>query len=421
MSELLEHRTWAVVDDSGYLLDLYEDASLGDALATASGWLGDEVVLDSIYEVPTLEPSQHALAANAVTRLAVMQRKSLKACEIKPIKRRDVERLTVEEAHAKIVRFFPTERRGGAVVKWQDPWKMVGTKEDPGILRDNMKQQKPHPRLKSLVSTGLPLAPNAISFHKMPPDSDFKTPGPTRRHPQGDQASTFCVGSNEFCRGSCLVYTGQHGADPYNLELKAAASVALVEEPAAFMRILCEAIHVFGSDARQCRQRPCYRLNVLSDLPWELIYRPLFDEHFARDTFYDYTKVAGREVPENYDLTFSYSGTNWQHCKRELERGLRCAVVFLARRDYEFPFPATYRGYDVIDGTTHDFRFADPPGVVVGLRYKTPNTQLLASSGRMAKALAARSFLVPCWLDEAGVPVAAETPRQTELFWYERV
>lgn len=345
-----------------------------------------------------------ALAANR----SVMQQRALQRSGLPSLSDDDVMALSVQQAHARIVRFFPTSRREDLrVTKWQDPELMV-----EGLLRDNYKQQKKHPTRRALVSTGLPLAPNAIAFQRM-----GREPAPSRRLPQGGQQKTLCAGSNEFCRGSCLVYTGQHGADPYNLELKVATTVALLEEPAAFLRILVAAIDRFGREQRQCRKTPCYRLNVLSDVPWELVYPSLFDR-FAKSQFYDYTKVEGREVPGNYDLTFSMSGTNWPGCERELGRGRRVAVVFFARRDESYPLPAAYKGYRVIDGTTHDFRFLDPGGIVVGLRYLTPNTQLLTTTPkRSAKALSARSFLVPCWLEDGQV-VAAETPRAAEAFWF---
>jgi hypothetical protein len=408
MSELLEHRDWALVDDAGFLDEVYEDTPLDDAMAYAQQVACGDVVLDTIYEVPDIGP-EHALAANP-RRLSVMQQSAFQASGIPRIRHRDVEALTVEEAHARLAPYFPTTRREGlAVVKWQDPEKMV-----QGLLRDNYKQQKKHPTRKALIATGLPLAPNAITFHRM-----GETKGPSRRQPQGDQSLTFCVGSNEFCRGSCLVYSGQHGADPYNLQLKIASSIALVREPVAFMRILVEAIDWFGAEQRQCRKTPCYRLNVLSDLPWELIYPELF-ERFGASQFYDYTKVENRRVPPNYDLTFSFSGTNWKQCEREIERGLRVAVVFFARRAKEYPLPERFQGYEVIDGTTHDFRFTDPGGIIVGLRYLTPNTQLLTTTPkRSAKALAARQFLVPCWVTKEGDVVAAETPRSAEAYWFD--
>lgn len=90
---------------------------------------------------------------------------------------------------------------------------------------------------------------------------------------------------------------------------------------------------------------PAVRLNVYSDYVWELIYRDLFDLFStklpgrfgtyrpASVYFYDYTKIPGRwsteqrrrifdaynlewdsayeyDMPENYHITFSYSGTD---------------------------------------------------------------------------------------------------------------
>lgn len=159
------------------------------------------------------------------------------------------------------------------------------------------------------------------------------------------------------------------------------------------------------------------RLNVLSDLPWELIWPELF-ERLGDVCFYDYTKVAGREPPPNYDLTFSYSGTNWRLSESELAAGRRCAVVFFADRAGK-RFPETWRGYRVVPGDDHDIRPLDPPGVVVGLNYKTPNVEVMALRGRVPKAMAAKSFLVPVWLEDGEV-IAAETPRSADAFWYDR-
>lgn len=403
---LAEHRTWAVVDDAGYLEGVIRDAPLLEACEAATHEVGADVVLDTVYEedVPTALP----LAANVPgPALPIMPRKAHVATTLPRLRPNDVMTMTVAEAHARIVGYFPTERGEMQVTRWQDPDLMVA-----GFLRDNYKQQKSHPRRKALIATGLPLAPNAIAFQRM-----GRERGPSRRLPQGEQRLTLCAGSNDFCRGSCLVYTGQHGADPYNLDIKVATTIALLEEPAAFMRILVEAIERFGAEQRQCRKTPCYRLNVLSDIPWELVYPELFTR-FARSQFYDYTKVAGRVTPDNYDLTFSYSGTNWKGCQSELEAGRRVAVVFFARRGSDYPLPQSFRGYRVIDGTTHDFRFTDPGRIIVGLRYLTPSTQLLTTTPkRSARALAARYFLVPCW-EEDGAIVAAETPRAADAFWF---
>jgi hypothetical protein len=66
---------------------------------------------------------------------------------------------------------------------------------------------------------------------------------------------------------------------------------------------------------------------VLSDIPWELVCPELF-ELFPDLGFYDYTKVPGRTGFDNYDLTFSFSGTNERQTKSEIARGHRVAVVY---------------------------------------------------------------------------------------------
>jgi hypothetical protein len=115
---------------------------------------------------------------------------------------------------------------------------------------------------------------------------------------------------------------------------------------------------------------------VFSDVPWELVYPELFAQVPVQ--FYDYTKVPGRRVPKNYDLTFSYSGRNLEASKAELSHGRRLAVVFFRHhkpglwKKAPGGFPAKFLGKTVIDGDVHDARPIDPRGVVVGLKYKPP-------------------------------------------------
>jgi hypothetical protein len=74
-------------------------------------------------------------------------------------------------------------------------------------------------------------------------------------------------------------------------------------------------------------------------------------------------------------LTFSYSGENLAECLRVLALGVNVAVVFTTRKGEKLP--ATWNGYRVIDGDTHDVRFLDrkrkrkgETAVIVGLRPK---------------------------------------------------
>lgn len=86
--------------------------------------------------------------------------------------------------------------------------------------------------------------------------------------------------------------------------------------------------------------------------------------------FLDYTKNFNRfnrVLPSNYHLTFSRSEINDVKALELLEKGVNVAVVFRGG------LPASWNGYQVIDGDEHDLRFLDPQGVkgvVVGLSPK---------------------------------------------------
>lgn len=114
---------------------------------------------------------------------------------------------------------------------------------------------------------------------------------------------------------------------------------------------------------------PSFRLNLTSDIAWESIKyngKSLM-EHFPNVKFYDYTADHNRmlrflsgDFPKNYHLTFSRKENNDTACDIILGCGGNVAMVFNK-------LPKKYKGYRVIDGTTHDVRFMDPKNVIVGL------------------------------------------------------
>jgi hypothetical protein len=148
------------------------------------------------------------------------------------------------------------------------------------------------------------------------------------------------------------------------------------------------------------------RLNGTSDVPFEARKNGKALKELMRlfsDTrFYDYTKIAGRCLPEyiarhglqDYHLTFSFSGENWKACEMLLSRGVSVAVCFDLKKGENLP--KTYKGYRVIDGDIHDLRFLDEKGVIVGLRYKLPkrkNAKNIEGKGTI-QASEVRSFAV---------------------------
>jgi hypothetical protein len=117
---------------------------------------------------------------------------------------------------------------------------------------------------------------------------------------------------------------------------------------------------------------PLIRLNGTSDIRWENYGIP---QEFPDVQFYDYTKLVNRRnVPANYDLTFSYSGVALYQpiVKKAVEAGMRIAVVFRTRKVVEEMLNAGQRfmGMEVVDGDDNDIRHTDPVGSVVALYAK---------------------------------------------------
>jgi hypothetical protein len=121
------------------------------------------------------------------------------------------------------------------------------------------------------------------------------------------------------------------------------------------------------------------RLNGTSDIRWE--NEPIGHAYanimqaLPDIQFYDYTKIANRKnVPANYDLTFSYSGVEAYQpfVAKAVANGDRIAVVFRDRAIVNAMLAngETFLGLPVVDGDDSDVRHLDPKGAVVALYAK---------------------------------------------------
>lgn len=114
------------------------------------------------------------------------------------------------------------------------------------------------------------------------------------------------------------------------------------------------------------------RLNGTSDRKWE---KDGIIQAFPRVQFYDYTKLANRRnIPANYDLTFSYSGVAafLPYVKIARDNGMRIAVVYRNREMVESAIERGERFLDLplVDGDDTDIRHIDPRHSVVALYAK---------------------------------------------------
>jgi len=259
------------------------------------------------------------------------------------------------------------------------------------FLRQNYKTSKVPYRGQRVSVVGLGLV-NARSWKNVAPGS----------LPRG---TDFCVGASKYCARTCLIASGNQKSR-HHYAIKLAFARLLLEAPAAFGRLLYAACDEHSKCPRgRTYLKPAVRLNVFSDLPWELIFPDLFDVDLQ---FYDYTKLVLRRTPPNYDLTFSTSGTNLATALAELDRGRRLAVVFNVRKGV--PLPPTWNGFEVVDGDLSDARFLDPNDVVVGLRYKTVGALHYKTDRETA-------FVHLATYDESTDTVISETVPSQEPSW----
>lgn len=183
----------------------------------------------------------------------------------------------------------------------------------------------------------------------------------------GRSGRNLCPFATPGCAQSCFADYDRL-AWPQSKRAAVARTRLLAEDPERFLAMLTEELRREEKRAAKLSLPLVCRLNVVSDLPFEREFPPLFAE-FPRVQFMDYTKDISRVLdpcrPGHYHLTFSRSERNEADCLRALAAGHNVTVVF--RRP---PFPPAWRGYAVVDGDASDLRFLDPRPCVVALKAK---------------------------------------------------
>jgi hypothetical protein len=180
----------------------------------------------------------------------------------------------------------------------------------------------------------------------------------------------FCPGATQGCRQSCLGHTSGRMHFQTHINARDARAALFLEQPRLFLKRLRAELTLLETDALQYGLLPAVRLNGTSDLSWERLCPELFAD-YPDLQFFDYTKLHHRMLdflectfPANYHLTFSVDAHNTEKAIDVLNRGGNVAAIFWPE------LPETWWGFPVINGDTHDARFLDPAGVVVGLTAK---------------------------------------------------
>jgi len=178
------------------------------------------------------------------------------------------------------------------------------------------------------------------------------------------------------CKTGCLNTAGR-GAFSNVQRARIRKTLFWWQHHEAFMCLLMRDIRKLRRKAKRDNMTLAIRLNGTSDIQWEKQYfghpKTTLIEKFPTVQFYDYSKVPARSVPDNYHLTFSYSGVaEFQPVvKKQMDFNpdTNLAVVF-----HKVPAFVMYKTTNVairvIDGDASDIRFNDPTGVIVGLTAK---------------------------------------------------
>ena len=119
------------------------------------------------------------------------------------------------------------------------------------------------------------------------------------------------------------------------------------------------------------------RLNGTSDLRWEN-YGII--QAYPAVQFYDYTKLSNcKNIPSNYDLTFSFSGVPefQKQVQLAIAANMRLAVVFRTRSAVEGMLARgdLFMGLPIVDGDDTDVRHIDPVASAVALYAKGKGKQ----------------------------------------------
>jgi len=380
---------YAVVDPDGGVASI--ENTVGEAVSAAGDVSEDGTV--------SVEQDDQAESGGALGDLGIAPadwpEDALRRSGLKPIDWDAVMRIPLEDAHARLRPFFDP-----GIKAYRTPKGLAKT-----LLGQNYKTAKETPEKPSDVQ-GLNLLPHELGIHAPRLLGGKSAGGIATTNLLPAVNASWCVGSNRFCRSACLAHTGRN-VYGYSIRVKRQRCAALVAHPEAFMRAVAERVAQHERNSTKRGDEPFVRMNVLSDIPWELVAPGLF-QAYPNLQFYDYTKVPGRDPRaagvENYDLTFSYSGSNWTHVRHEVTKSRRrVAIVFLPKRKYQakeireqpmIGLPSRFQGLDVVEGDFSDVRPRDPPTrghpkpAFVGLRWKIPR-------GAERRAMKTSAFVVP--------------------------
>ena len=171
------------------------------------------------------------------------------------------------------------------------------------------------------------------------------------------------------CKAPCLSDSGVAKVYKSVNNSRKAKTDFYLNDPKNFIIQLKNELTNFEKLCKKQQVIPYVRLNVISDIQWELKANGCIPQSFLGIQFYDYTKIAKRlgKTPSNYELMFSYSNAPGyqQSVRKAFKTDVPISVVFFGN------MPNRFMGKEVVDGDSSDIVNLTYKNKIVGLKYKS--------------------------------------------------
>ena len=213
----------------------------------------------------------------------------------------------------------------------------------------------------------------------------IKTEKTEKEYPYWINTLTYLYPNKDLCKFSdhcfntCLKTSGRL---PMSKQAMINRTKLLYQDNETFMSNLALELLKAKKSANKKGKFLAYRFNGTSDrfeeLKVMLDYNDTVEMSYRLfDKAYDYTKdflrVLEYQGYKGYDLTFSFDGHNVNESKYLLDNKIaNVSIVLTTKRNELLPKEYTLGGkvYPVKDGDSHDLRFLEDKGYLIGLRAK---------------------------------------------------
>ena len=178
---------------------------------------------------------------------------------------------------------------------------------------------------------------------------------------------------SDNCFNTCLKTSGRL---PMAKKAMINRTKLLYQDNDTFMTNLELELRKAKKSANRKGKKLAYRFNGTSDRFKEikaLLDKPSQPFNKAYDYTKDFKRVLDYQGYKGYDLTFSYDGHNIDESKYLLDNKIsNVSIVLTTKRNEPLPKEYTLGGtvYLVKDGDSHDLRFLEDKGYLIGLRAK---------------------------------------------------